>query len=155
MYEKKDPITKKKLIEVIVLICLIAWGLFFLIDYIRYSSGNPPIFAIPLTVKYDDGTVKEYYGLGYVYRNYSRDSIHKIEFGPIWMPRQNPEATPDIPPTHQNYDVPENKARIEKYMGLIYFYNRKLKLLGTYKCINSVVECNRAFSGYDKFNIIN
>ena len=155
MYENKTPLTKKKVTEVIILICLVVWGLFFLIDYVRYSSGNPPIFALRLKAKYDDGYVKEYYGLGYVYRNYNRDSIHKVEFGPFWMPRQNPVATPDIPPTHKDYEVPSNNMRLEKYMGLIYFYNSKNKLIGTYKCINTVVECNRAFSGHDKYNILN
>ena len=155
MYENKAPVTKKKLTEIVILLCLVLWGLFFLIDYVRYSSGNPPIFALRLKAKYDDGYVKEYYGLGYVYRNYNRDSIHKVEFGPIWMPRENPESTPDIPTTHKDYEVPENKLRNEKYMGLIYFYDKRFKLIGTYKCINTVVECDRAFSGYDKFNTLN
>mgnify|MGYP003424700387 CR=1 FL=1 len=44
------------------------------------------------------------------------------------MPRQNPEATPDIPPTHKDYDVPKNSYHNEKYMGLIYFYNQKLQV---------------------------
>ena len=54
-----------------------------------------------------------------------------------------------------DYNVPENTRKLDKYRGLLYYFNRKGELLGTYKCLNSTMDCNKAFGGWDDFNTLN
>ena len=65
---------------------ILIWGVFLLVDYLRYDSGNPPIFAIKIVDDhYTDGEVREWVGLGYVYREYERVPIERVEFVPFWV----------------------------------------------------------------------
>jgi hypothetical protein len=153
MYREVKKINSKKRIELIVLVCILIWGVFVLVDYLRYDSGKPPIFALHTTREYTDGEVREWVGLGYVYREYDRLPIKRVEFVPFWVVRENPEDRGELPVTHSNYEVPKNDHKLSKYYGLLYFYNSRKNLIGTYKCINSNGQCNRMVSGWDEYHL--
>ncbi len=156
MYKVPQKASSKKLIEIGVLVLLIIWGCIFAYDYMRYSHGDKPKFAVCKTIdKYVDGTVDECYGLGYVYRAYNRVVISEEEFGPFWLPRKNPPAVNDLPVVETDYNVPDNKRRLDKYMGLLYYYNSERDLIDTYKCINSSLDCFKATGGWDDYNTTN
>lgn len=155
MYTEKKELSKQKKIELIVLLILIAWGLLFIFNYVRYSDSKPPLLAIHVTRNYDDGTVDEYICLGYVYRSYKRNSITREELVPFWVGIEKHEPEPDLPVIDMDYNVPENTRRLDKYRGLLYYFNRKGELLGTYKCLNSKMNCEKATGGYDEFNTLN
>ena len=93
--------------------------------------------------------------MGYIYRSYNRNSITREEFVPFWVLLENPEPAPDLPVIDMDYNVPENTRKLDKYRGLLYYFNRKGELLGTYKCLNSTMDCNKAFGGWDDFNTLN
>ena len=153
MYQEKPQMSKKKKIEILGIVLALVWILFITVDYFRYTNGKHPIFAIHTTKKYDDGTVDSYYGILYIYRSYKRTSITDEEFVPFWKTRKNPRAITDIPETYKGYTVPNNPSKEEKFRGLLYFYGRRSALLGTYKCINTDVECEKAVSGWDEYDI--
>ncbi len=155
MYQAPKVMTKQKKIELAILIFLIFWGILFIINYVRYTDGKAPIVAIHLNTKYDDGKVEEWISIGYVYRRYNRVSVTKEEFVPFWVMKENPEALPDLPVVETDYEVPENIKRYDKYKGLLYYYSRKGELLGTYKCINTLMDCDKAFGGFDQYNTLN
>ncbi len=155
MYQQPVKMTKKKKIELIVLICIAIWFIIFGINYIRYTQAKNPWFALKLTHKYDDGTTVEWCSLGYCYRVYNRNSISRTEFVPFWILMENPEARPDLPVVPENYNVPENTRKLDKFRGLLYYYTIKGELIGTYKCINSTNDCNKAVGGTDKYDTLN
>ena len=156
MYKVPQKVSSKKLIEIGVLVFLIVWGCIFAYDYIRYSHGDKPMFAVCKTIdKYKDGTVDECYGIGYVYRAYNRVVLSDEEFGPFWLPRRNPPAENDLPSIEYGYNVPENPRHLDKYMGLLYFYDKERDLLDTYKCIHSSLDCMKATGGWDDYNTVN
>lgn len=154
MYQAPQKLGKKKMIELIVLIFLILWGLVFIINYVRYTDSKPLILAIHVSKEYDDGVLDEYIGLGYIYRSYRRTSISREEFVPFWVMRETPQSEADLPKALTDYEVPNNSRHADKFRGLLYYYS-KGKLLGTYKCINSSGNCEKATGGYDKYNIVN
>lgn len=155
MVEEKSNLKKRKKIELIVLISIILWLFLFGINYLLYSKGKTPIFTIPRTIKYEDGTVKEWIGLGYVYRIYNRNSITKEEFVPFWVLQTKVKPSLEIPLTYQDYSVPKNEYKERRLKGILYFYTEKRKLIGTYKCINTSVSCDWAGIGVDSDNLIN
>ena len=153
MYSLEEKKKKKKRWEIIVLVLVLTWSVFFLIDYIRYQNSNHPLIVINKKTKtFDDGTVTEYYSLGYIYREYKRRAIGEIELVPIWKKMKNPEAIADFPITYTDYNVPDNPAMEKKYKGLLYFYQYD-ELIGTYKCLNTKTACNNAQNGDDGYNI--
>ena len=155
MYQKPQPMSKNKKIEIAILVALIMWGIVFVINYVRYTHKKSLIFAIHITAKnYDDGEVEEYISLGYTYRMYRRTAITKEELVPFWVLRQNPKALPDLPVMEDDYNVPENRSRKEKYRGLLYYYNSERELIGTYKCVNTDIYCEKATGGHDEYDIV-
>lgn len=155
MYDAPKKMSKGKKIELVVLICAIAWGVIFIVNYFRYSNSEPLIFAVKSVLKnYEDGTVTQYISFGYVYRIYERDSLQGEEFVPFWSPIKKSEATSSLPQTYKDYDVPKNSAKEDKYRGLLYYY-KSSKLIGTYKCLNTATGCEKAISGYDEYDILN
>lgn len=153
MYQEQKQISTRKKIELATILCVVVWCIFILVDYVRYDGGKPPIFAIKSVKTYTDGEVREWFGLGYVYREYERIPINKTEFAPFWKLRENPVDRGELPTTHKNYQVPENRDRLSKYYGLLYFFNESRSLVGTYKCINTDHDCNRVVSGWDDFHL--
>ncbi len=154
MYQTPQKLSKKKIIELCILIFLVLYGLVFLINYIRYTQSKPLILAIHVSSEYDDGVVDEYIALGYIYRSYRRSSISREELVPFWIGRENPESEADLPDVLTDYEVPTNSRREDKYRGLLYYFDGP-DVVGTYKCINSSGECNKATGGYDAYNILN
>ena len=153
MYQQKKKMSSKKKIELTVLVLLVLWFALLGINYVRYSDSKPLILAIHLTHKYDDGVTEEYVSLGYVYRQYKRNSISDEEFVPFWKGIKKPKAVPDLPKAETGYAVPENIRRQDKFRGLLYYFTIKGELLGTYKCVNSDGYCEKAFSGSDSYNL--
>lgn len=153
MYNERPTMSKKKKLELLGGILLLVWLLFLMINYFRYTNGKTPILTIHRTQKYSDGTVESYYGLFYTYRSYRRTSITGEEFVPFWTPKQNPKPITDIPETYKDYEVPNNQMHADKFRGLLYFYGRRTSLLGTYKCINTDIDCEKAISGHDEYDI--
>ena len=155
MYQKPPMMSKKKRIELIILVCIIIWVIIFMINYFRYSDSKSLILAIHTTKEYDDGKVEEYISLGYIYRSYQRNSIKREELVPFWVGRENPKALPDLPVVPTDYDIPENRGRLDKYRGILYYYDKSRELVGTYKCLNSTHDCNKAFGGHDQYDTVN
>ena len=152
MYNEKPSMSKKKKIELLIGILALVWLLFLMVNYFRYTNGKTPILTLHRTQKYSDGTVESYYGLFYTYRSYKRTAITGEEFVPFWKPKQNPKPITDIPETYKNYNIPDNKMHSDKYMGLLYFYKGS-KLVGTYKCINTSIDCEKVTTGADEYDI--
>ena len=122
MYQEVKKMSNKKKIELSILIAVLIWGMIFLIDYFRYDNGKHPIFAVKsVDDYYTDGEVRQWYGLGYVYREYDRLPIKRVEFVPFWVMKEDPEDRGALPPTHQNYEVPENKVTIKKELKKMAF----------------------------------
>ncbi len=156
MYQEPIKLSNKKKIEIAILIIAILWGILFIFNYVRYTHSKPLLLAIHAVRDYDDGVVEEYISLGYVYRKYERNAIKGEELVPIWVARKNPEARPDLPVVPTDYEIPEdNYSKEDKHRGLLYYYDSKYELVGAYKCINTERDCNKAFGGYDEYNIIN
>lgn len=154
MYQQKKKMSTKKIIELCILVFIALWLVLFGINYVRYTESKPLYFALHLTHKEDDGVTEEYVSLGYVYRQYRRNSINKEEFVPFWVPMEDPEALPDLPVVETDYEVPENYRRLDKFRGLLYYYDENLEFVGTYKCVNSNGYCEKAFSGHDSYNLL-
>ena len=154
MYSEPKKMTNKKKIELLILVIIALWLVLFAINYVRFADSKAPIFAMHLTHKYDDGVTEEYVSLGYVYRQYRRNSVNREELVPFWVPMENPKAEPDLPTALTGYTVPENYRRYDNFRGLVYWFSVKGELQGTYKCLNSNGNCKKAFSGSDVYNLI-
>ena len=154
MYQQPKKMSTKKMIELLILLCIAVWLALFAVNYVRYNDSKPPILSFRLTHKYDDGVTEEYISLGYVYRRYQRTSVTREELVPFWVMIENPKALPDLPVVETDYVVPENSRKQDKFRGLLYYFNIRGELLGTYKCVNSDGYCNKAFSGHDSYNLL-
>lgn len=153
MYNDKAMKKKKKIIEISILSIVVLYILLFIVDYIRYKNSNPPLITVSKkTVEFSDGEVKEYYGLGWVYREYRRKAIGKIELKPFLSKMQRPQAIGSFPATKKDYEVPDNPERLDELKGIIYYYDTGSKLK-TYKCLNTANDCTKAISGSDDYNI--
>ena len=152
MNQKKN---KKKTKEIIILLLVALWFIIFLVNYLNYSNGKKLIFSITKTREYNSGTITEYYSLGYIYRIYDLNNLKKEELVPIWKKRTSVETKNGLPITAKDYNVPENENHSDKYKGLLYFYDQNRKLIGTYKCLNTTRDCNKAIGGKDEYDIYN
>lgn len=156
MYTEPPKMTKSKKIELLCLILAMLWLLLFIINYVRFTQSNSLFLAIHVVDdSYDDGYVEEYIGLGYIYRQYQRNSIKREELVPFWVGRENPESEDALPKALTGYDVPENPAAHRKFRGLLYFFDERRETVGTYKCINSATDCEVATSGHDVYDTKN
>lgn len=155
MYQEPVKITKKKKIEVIILLLILIWLILFILNYFRYTNGQPLFISIHRVTEYEEGQIEEYISLGYIYRIYNLNSYNEEELVPIWVSKKQFTAKDELPKPLTDYEVPDNIRKQDKYMGLLYYYSRSGQLLGTYKCLNSVRDCNKATSGYDEYNILN
>ena len=155
MYSGIPKMSKKKIIEISILICILLWVLFLMINYFRYTADKPPLFAIHTKTVCDDGFVHNYGTLGYSYRKYESTSTNFTEFVPFWEPIKQCQITNGLPATYSNYPVPSNPKYQPNYRGLVYFFSGRTNLVGAYKCVNTDDSCTLATSGYDEFNIDN
>ena len=155
MYEAPKKMSLSKLIEICVLIFLIIWGIVLLINYKKYCDSKPPILMIHGHMDYDDGYTDNYIGLFYNIRYYRRVSVTRDEMVPFWKIMENPESKPDLPVPEKDYNVPDNPTRQDKFRGLLYYYDTNRDLIGTYKCINGNSTCDKAKTGWDRFNVEN
>ena len=154
MYNQKKPITKKKMIELSIVIALLLWVLFFIINYVRYTKDKPPLLSLPAPARTcDDGKVYQYYAIGYVYRKYNSTSTNYSEFVPFWKGLKRCQESGGLPLIPKEFNVPSNRKKATAYRGLAYFYDKKASLIGAYPCVNTEDMCDVAASGYDKYNI--
>ena len=79
MYEQQEKkrtdmfhrrkVLRKRICAIIFLLILLSYFVILLIDTGRYKDGLKPLITIKEEVKeYDDGTVRTYYSLGWVFR---------------------------------------------------------------------------------------
>jgi len=156
MYNVPQKIPTNKRVELILLLVACAWVLLLIVNYVRYTQSKSLLLAIHVKDDtYEDGYVEEYISLGYIYRQYQRNSIAREEFVPFWVPKEKPEEESDLPKVETGYEVPENPHKNDKFRGLLYYYSLKREFLGTYKCLNSTTDCEKATSGYDTYNTLN
>lgn len=159
MYEQEEQLRKEQLrkkrllirrITVVSVLSIIAiYTIFFLIDQSRFKKGLKPIITFKETTKtYNDGTVTSRYGLGWVFREYNRESLIDTEMVPIWRKiRQDYDAATtvetNLPKVNKDYTIPDNPDELEKVDGVLFLYDSG-KLLDTYKCILSENDCQIA-----------
>lgn len=153
MYQQPKKMSTKKKIELICLIAIALWLVLFAINYVRFTESKALLLSMHLTHEYDDGVTEEYVSLGYVYRQYKRNSVNREEMVPFWVLMENPKAEPDLPVVETDYVVPENYRKQDRFRGLLYYFDVKGELLGTYKCLNSNGNCNKAFDGSDIYQL--
>lgn len=155
-YAKKEALRKRKLlIRRIVVVTSIAivslYTILFLIDQSRFKKGQKPLITFKeVTKTYNDGTVISRYGLGWVFREYNRETLLDTEMVPFWKKiRQDYDAATtvdtNLPKVISGYDIPDNPDEVEKVEGVLFLYDSG-KLLDTYKCILSDTDCEIATS---------
>ena len=82
--EDKESIFNK-VMNVILWIVLFVWMAICLVDFYKTHKRQEPIFTFKHeTVKYEDGEVDSYLGLGYKIYDYKRKCFNGIEYGPFW-----------------------------------------------------------------------
>ncbi len=155
--KKKMKKRTRRIIEICLLVVILGYLVLFLVDYGRYKNSDKPLIVINVKEKkYDDGFVKEYFSLGWVYREYRRETITDNEIAPFWskikydkdLIRENEDNLPEI----EEYEIPSNPDKLAKFKDVLYFYEEE-ELLGTYKCLNSEQDCSVAHNvalEYDK-----
>ncbi len=155
-YARKEALRKKRiLIRRIVVVTTISilslYTIFFLIDQGRFKKGLKPLITFKeVTKTYNDGTVTSRYGLGWVFREYNRESLLDTEMVPFWRRiRQDYDAATSVdanlPKVVTDYEIPDNPEELEKVDGVLFLYDSG-KLLDTYKCILSDSDCEIASS---------
>ena len=155
-YARKEALRKKKiLIRRIIVVSTISilslYTILFLIDQGRFKKGQKPLITFKeVTKTYNDGTVTSRYGLGWVFREYNRESLLDTEMVPFFKKiRQDYDAaTPvdtNLPQVITNYEIPDNPDELEKVDGILFLYDGG-NLLDTYKCILSDSDCEIATS---------
>ena len=156
--QRKKKILIRRIIVIIVLVIILGYLGILLNDIRRFKNGENPLIVIGYQLKdsYDDGRVETYYSLGWIFRFYYRETINTQEIAPFWKPIAmddvlNREAyDPNLPEVEKDYKVPVNTNKREKVDGVLFFYDDKGEKLGTYKCILSEKDCQRAISKYDE-----
>ena len=90
--EDKDSVFLKVL-SIVLWTAVFVWIAICLIDFYKTRKREEPIFAIKHDViKYKDGEVDSYLGLGYRIYNYRRKCFDGIEYGPFWTEDRSIEA---------------------------------------------------------------
>lgn len=155
-YARKEALRKKKiLIRRIIVVSVISivslYTIFFLIDQSRFKKGQKPLITFKeVTKTYNDGTVTSRYGLGWVFREYNRESLLDTEMVPFFKKiRQDYDAATtvdvNLPQVVTDYEIPDNPDELEKVDGVLFLYDGG-RLLDTYKCILSDSDCEIATS---------
>ena len=155
-YARKEALRKKKiLIRRIIVVSVISivslYTILFLIDQSRFKKGQKPLITFKeVTKTYNDGTVISRYGLGWVFREYNRESLLDTEMVPFFKKiRQDYDAATtvdvNLPQVVTDYEIPDNPDELEKVDGVLFLYDGG-RLLDTYKCILSDSDCEIATS---------
>ncbi len=151
---RKRKILKRRIIVIIILLIILSYLGILLNDIRRFRNGDNPLIILSSSTKeYDDGKVESYYSLGWVFRNYARETINTQELVPFWTPIAmddvlNRTIVDESLPKIESYKIPDNKDKRSKVGGVLFFYDKDQNLLGTYKCILSENECEVTVSAY-------
>ena len=149
---RKRKILKRRITVIFILAIFLAYLGILLNDIRRFRNGDNPLITLSSETKeYDDGRVESYYSLGWVFRNYARETINTQELVPFWSPIAMDDVLNRIVydetlPKIESYSIPENKDKRSKINGVLFFYDNDKNLLGTYKCIFSDSECEVSVS---------
>ena len=158
---RRRKIIIKRIITIMILLLIIIYLVLLLIDIRRFRNGENPLIITNTSIKeYDDGTVKSYYSIGWVFRYYDRETIKESEIAPFFskIKMDNElirKVDYDLPQVDTNYSVPKNESFNEKVDGVLFFYKNvydnyaleyNYELLGTYKCILSESDCEITYS---------
>ncbi len=93
MEEKKKKSVVKIIINIVIWVILFAWLIICVIDFNKTHKRQKPIFTFKSeTVKYEDGEVDSYLGLGYRVFHYKRKCFDGVEFGPFWFKDKSIES---------------------------------------------------------------
>ena len=75
----KRKVLIRRIIAILILLLILAYLGLLLNDIRRYHNGQTPLIIMNTwTKEYDDGTVTTYYSLGWVYRDYERETIKDL-----------------------------------------------------------------------------
>ena len=84
---RKRKILKRRIIVIIILLIFLGYLGILLNDIRRFHNGENPLITLSSSTKeYDDGKVETYVSLGWVFRNYTRETINTQELVPFWTP---------------------------------------------------------------------
>ena len=90
--EDKESILGK-IIVIILWIILFAWMAICLVDFYKTQKREKPKFTFKTeTVKYEDGEVQSYTGLGYKIFDYRRRCYDGVEFVAFWSKDKSVES---------------------------------------------------------------
>jgi len=164
MYEEIERARKKKLRQrklfarritaIVILVIVITYLGLLLNDIRRFHNGDKPLITLKHETKeYDDGKVETYKSIGWLFRYYTRETIKDDEIAPFWakikMDNVLNRATidPNLPQLEE-YKVPKNPNKYNMVDGVLFLYDNteEKNLLGTYKCILSEEDCEKATS---------
>ena len=149
--ERKKKILLRRIIAIIILSLIVIYLSLLFIDTRRYKRGLNPLITISIKTKeYDDGYVKTYTSIGWVFRYYERETITDSELVSIFskirldnvLKRNN---DPNLPEPENDYEVPSNSTNDEKVDNVLFFYKDDT-LLGTYACLLSKEDCEISYS---------
>lgn len=150
---RKRFVMRRRIIVIVVLSFIVLYLGLLLNDIRRFHKGEKPLITVSQKTKeYDDGKVEMYTSLGWVFRYYLRETINQNEIAPIWAPLKKDNELErkvidqDLPEIETNYTIPDNISKREKEKGVLFFFDKDEKLLGTYKCALSEDDCEISIS---------
>ena len=144
---RKRRLLIRRIVTVSILVLILIYFIILLIDINRYKNGDDPLILLGVNTKeYDDGYVTTKMSIGWVFREYNRETIKDNEMVPIWSGIRmdnvlNRVNDPDLPEIETGYDIPSNPLYQEKINGVLFFYDNDKNLLDTYKCLLSENDC--------------
>ena len=82
---RKRKLLIRRITTVSILALVLAYFIILLIDINRYKNGDDPLILLGTSTKeYDDGYVTTKMSIGWVFREYNRETIKDNEMVPIW-----------------------------------------------------------------------
>lgn len=150
--ERKKKIIRRRIISVIMFSLILIYFIILLVDINRFKNGYKPLIILgEVTKEYDDGYVKTAISIGWVFREYNRETIKDDEMVPIWSPIRmdnvlNRVNEKDLPEIETDYEIPDNRLNASKVDNVLFFFDANTNLLDTYKCLYSEKDCEIATS---------
>ena len=82
---RKRRLLIRRIVTVSILVLILIYFIILLIDINRYKNGDDPLILLGVNTKeYDDGYVTTKMSIGWVFREYNRETIKDNEMVPIW-----------------------------------------------------------------------
>ena len=85
-YDEPKKWDKERIFNVVFWVVIILLFFIWVFDFNKVRREKEPVFCIyEQNHKFDDGSVKECFGLGYKVYTYDRDSLKGIQYGSFFM----------------------------------------------------------------------